>query len=255
MCTLVFAWQAFVDAPLVVAANRDEALDRPSRPPETFDSDPTILAPRDRQAGGTWIGVNDREVFVGLTNRWTDAQLEGDRSRGLLVRDALSRESAEDAARYVERELDARSYEPFNLVVADRSAALFVEYDGGVTIRNVDPGVHAVANTGADGRYAIPDRRREHALDQAENVDRLRAALRPEPGEDAGTWRRRAREAIRDHDYGVCVHGDGFGTRSSSLITIGETVEYQFADGPPCETDYRLVGAELSSARTDEGHL
>jgi len=245
MCTLVFAWQAFADTPLVVAANRDEALDRPSRPPETFDSDPTILAPRDQQAGGTWIGVTDRGVFAALTNRWTDTDREGDRSRGLLVRDTLSRESAEHAVRSVERELDARSYEPFNLVVADRSAALFVEYDGKVAIRSFDPGVHAVANTGADGRYAIPDRRGEHASQQADNVDRLRTALQPEPGEAAETWRRRAREAIRDHDYGVCVHGDGFGTRSSSLITMGETVEYHFADGPPCETDYRLVGTDL----------
>ncbi|MCU4717320.1 NRDE family protein [Halapricum hydrolyticum] len=246
MCTLVFAWQTFAEAPIVAAANRDEALDRPSRPPETFDSGPAVLAPRDGEAGGTWIGVNDRDVFVAITNRWTDVELAGDRSRGLLVRDALGRESAEDAVRYVERELDARSYEPFNLVVADRSAALFVEYDGRVAIRNLDPGVHAVANTGADGRYAIPDRRREHAQRQAENVDRLRTELQPEPGEDAETWRRRAREAIRDHEYGVCVHGDGFGTRSSSLITVGsDGVTYHFADGPPCETDYRPIEADL----------
>ncbi|QSG15786.1 NRDE family protein [Halapricum desulfuricans] len=246
MCTIVFAWQTFAEAPLVVAANRDEALDRPSQPPETFGSDPTILAPRDGEAGGTWIGVNDRDVFVAITNRWTDAELTGERSRGLLVRDALGQESAEDAVRYVERELDARGYEPFNLVVADRAAALFVEYDGGVAVRHFDPGVHAVANTGADGRYAIPEHRREHARKQAENVDRLREDLWPEPGADAETWRRRARDAIGDHDYGVCVHGDGFGTRSSSLLTVGtDGVSYHFADGPPCETDYRPVEVDL----------
>ncbi|QSG06532.1 NRDE family protein [Halapricum desulfuricans] len=246
MCTLVFAWRTFPDAPIVAAANRDESLDRPSRPPETFGSDLRVLAPRDVEAGGTWIGVNDRGLFVALTNRWTDVELRGDRSRGLLVRDALGQESAEDAVRYVERELDARGYEPFNLVVADRTAALLVEYDGNVAVRNFDPGVHAVANTGADGRYTIPEYRGEHAREQAANVDRLRTDLQPEPGEDGRSWRRRAREAIRDHDYGVCVHGDGFGTRSSSLLTIGtDSVEYHFADGPPCETEYRRVEVDL----------
>jgi len=246
MCTIVFAWHVFAETPLVVAANRDETLDRPSQPPETFGSDPTILAPTDQDAGGTWIGINDRDVFVAITNRWTDTDPTGERSRGLLVRDALSQESAADAVRAVERDVDTRAYEPFNLVVADRSAALFVEYDGGVAVRHFDPGVHAVANTGADGRYAIPEHRREHARNQAENVDRLRTALRPEPGEDAETWRGRARDAIGDHEYGVCVHGEGFGTRSSSLLTVGtDGVTYQFADGPPCRTDYRPVEADL----------
>ncbi|MEF8976309.1 MAG: NRDE family protein [Halapricum sp.] len=246
MCTLVFAWQVFPDAPVVAAANRDEATDRPSRPPETLGADPTILSPRDGEAGGTWIGVNDRDVFVGITNRWIDVDLAGERSRGLLVRDALERDSAEDAIRYVEREVDARSYEAFNLVVADPTAALFVEYDGAFAVRNFDPGVHVVGNTGADGRYTIPEHRREHAERQAENADRLRTELQPEPGEDAETWRGRARDAIRDHEYGVCVHSDGFGTRSSSLVTIGEeSVRYRFADGPPCETEYRPVEADL----------
>jgi uncharacterized protein with NRDE domain len=249
VCTLVFAWQVFTDAPLVVAANRDEALDRPSRPPETFGSEPRILAPRDEEAGGTWVGVNDRDVFVAITNRWTGEQRAGDRSRGLLVRECLEQPSSEDAARHVERDLDARRYEGFNLVLADPSAALFLEYDGRLRVRNFDPGVHVVGNTGADGQYAIPNepaRLREAAQRQAENVDHLRTVLQPEPGEDATGWLDRAVSTIRDHDYGVCVHGDGFGTRSSSLVSIGEDgVSYRYADGPPCETDYDRVESQL----------
>jgi len=249
VCTLVFAWQAFPDSPIVVAANRDEALDRPSVPPETVGTDPVILAPRDEEAGGTWIGVSDRDVFVAITNRWIDADRVGDRSRGLLVRDALACESGEAAVRYVEDDLNERTYEPFNLVVADPTGALFVEYDGGLSIRTLDPGVHVVGNTGADGQYVFPAgpaRLREAAKRQADNVDRLRAHLQPEPGEAAGAWLDRAATAIRDHEFGVCVHGDGFGTRSSSLLSVGVGgVSYRYADGPPCETDYRLVDAEL----------
>jgi len=80
---------------------------------------------------------------------------------------------------------------------------------------------------------------------QATNADRLREALQVEAGESVGSWLDRAGETIADHDYGVCVHGDGFGTRSSSLIALGESARYEFADGPPCRNDYRPVEGQI----------
>ena len=68
MCTLVLV----VPEPggvLQVAANRDEFLARPADPP-TPSADGRWLAPRDRQAGGTWLGVNRAGLFVGVTNRF-----------------------------------------------------------------------------------------------------------------------------------------------------------------------------------------
>ncbi|MDR9382369.1 MAG: NRDE family protein, partial [Natronomonas sp.] len=54
MCTLIVAWRVFDDAPVCVAANRDEATDRPSSPPRVREGDRPVLAPRDERAGGTW---------------------------------------------------------------------------------------------------------------------------------------------------------------------------------------------------------
>ena len=246
MCTLVFAWQVFLDAPVVAAANRDELVDRPSEPPTVIEEEPRVLAPRDSEAGGTWIGYNEHGVFVAVTNRWTDREVTSDRSRGLLVRDALRQPSAEEAARFVERDVDGREYEGFNLVLADANAAVYVEYDGGARVRNFEPGVHVVVNVGADGDYTIPAERADAGERQAESADRITAALAPEPGESSTDWLDRAAATISDHDYGVCIHRDRFGTRSSSLVTIGrEGSTYRFADGPPCETEYRRV----------EGHI
>ncbi|MDZ5813317.1 NRDE family protein, partial [Halorubrum sp. AD140] len=106
MCTLTLAWRAFGDAPVALAATRDEALDRPSEPPALRNGDVRYVAPRDAEAGGTWIGVAEDGLVVAVTNRWLDADREGDRSRGLLVRDCLTAASAEAAVRAVERELD-----------------------------------------------------------------------------------------------------------------------------------------------------
>ena len=246
MCTLVFAWQVFLDAPVVAAANRDELLDRPSEPPAVVETEPRVLAPRDSEAGGTWIGYNEHGVFVAITNRWTGHELSGERSRGLLVRDALRQPSAEAATRLVERELDDHDYEGFNLVLADANAAVYVEYDGAIRVRNFEPGVHVVVNVGADGEYTIPADRSEAGERQAESADRIRAALAPEPGESSTDWLDRAGAVVSDHDYGVCIHRDRFGTRSSSLLTIGrEGSTYRFADGPPCETEYRRVEDQI----------
>ena len=242
MCTFTLAWQVFEDSPVVVAANRDERLNRPSEPPARRDWDAAVVAPADGDAGGTWLGYNEHGVVVALTNRWLDTDREGERSRGLLVRDALACESAEAAIRHVESELDGRAYAGFNLVAVDEYAALLVEYDGRRRVSPLDPGIHIVVNVGADGTYAIPDRREEVGERQAANADAVRNALRPEPGEDGGGWLGRAAGVISDHEYGVCVHGDGFGTRSSSLIHVQSGgVMFEYADGPPCETAYESV--------------
>jgi uncharacterized protein with NRDE domain len=263
VCTLTIAWQAFADAPVVVAANRDEALDRPSEPParHATDAGPGFVAPRDAEAGGTWIGVNDVGVFAGITNRWVSVEGGGERSRGLLVRDALGAASAEEATRLVERAVREHRYDGFNLVLADANAATLVEWDGRMRVQPLSPGVHVVVNVGVDGTFFEPKRRPEAGPEQADNAARVREALRPEPGEAVAGWVDRAAAVLADHDYGVCVHGEGpngsFGTRSSSLVTVHRdgTVDYQFAPGAPCETAYEHVEAEPPGTDAGEGQV
>jgi uncharacterized protein with NRDE domain len=246
VCTLVLAWQVFPDAPVVAAATRDEQLDRPSEPPAERDWARPAVAPVDGSAGGTWIGYNDAGVFTAITNRWTAADLAGDRSRGLLVRDVLGESTAENGARRVERAVESHEYEGFNLVVADETAAVYLEWDGGLDVRNFEPGVHVVVNVGADGRYVVGGQRADHAETQGLNADAVRTALQPEPGEASRAWLDRAAAVIADHDFGVCIHGDGYGTRSASLVRLRpDGREYEFAAGPPCETVFEPVAIGL----------
>ncbi|AZH25595.1 NRDE family protein [Haloplanus aerogenes] len=252
MCTLTLAWQVFPDDPVVVAANRDERRDRPSESPQRTEADPVVVAPRDTRAGGTWIGYNEAGLFVGITNRWVDG-LDAERSRGLLVADALREPDALSAARLVERSVDAHEYDGFNLVVADENAAFLFEWGGQFRVNQLEPGVHVVVNTGAalggggavTDTFVVPDdpERADRATEQAENARAVRTALTPEPGEDVTAWLDRAGTVLADHEYGVCIHENGYGTRSSSLIRLsadGETA-YRFAPGPPCETAYQWV--------------
>ena len=225
MCTLIVAWRVFSD-PIVVAANRDEALDRPARPPLAWDDGSGIFAPRDERAGGTWIGTNDSGLFVAITNRRVEIEGAGERSRGLLVTDALGRESATEAVEYVVRETDRATYSGFNLLVADDERAALVEWDGERTENGLEPGVAVVVN---DGQPGVERKRRG-----------VRERVQPRDGETAEEWLDRVRSVLSDHDLGTCLHREGYGTRSSSLVRIDGRgrADWRFTSGPPCETGY-----------------
>jgi uncharacterized protein with NRDE domain len=243
VCTIAFAWQTLSDVPIAVAANRDEALDRESLPPRILETDPTVVAPQDAEAGGTWIGVTERGLLVAITNRYTDEgapDLPAGRSRGLLVRDALRASDAQAAVALVRQEVAEREYAGFNLLVADADDATYLEWDGDLRVEALDPGVHVIVNPGkneADDRAVRL--RDELAVDGGGDGD----AGDADASIDAGAWLDRAADRLGDHDYEVCLHRDEFGTRSSSLLSIaadGRTT-FAYADGPPCETNYTPV--------------
>ena len=67
MCTLVLLRRPGHDWPLVLAANRDEMIDRPARPPARHWPDrPEVVAGLDELAGGSWLGLNDHGVVAGI---------------------------------------------------------------------------------------------------------------------------------------------------------------------------------------------
>ena len=247
MCTLIVAWRAFEEAPVVVAANRDEALDRPSSPPARVEGDTAAVAPRDEEAGGTWLGYNAAGVLVGLSNRWVETELAGERSRGRLVLDLLAAASADDVASALEVAVEAETYEPFNLLAVDAETALVFEWDGTLHVDELSPGVHAVLNAGWDDRFVSVEGHEEAVADQVERARWIREALAVAPGEAVEAWTDRATAALADHDIGMCVHRDGYGTRSSSVVTLyaDGRADYRFADGPPCETAFVTVEAQL----------
>lgn len=235
VCTLILFTRAFADTPLLVAANRDEKLDRPAGPPAiTTRGGMRILCPRDLEAGGTWLGLNAAGVFVGITNRFGGPPRPGVRSRGLLVLDALSHESARSAAEQVAA-LDPRSSNGFHLVIADRAEAHLVWSDTErVTLRVLPPGVQVVTERSFN---AAPTEREAKIQKLLSDLSRDRA---PDDAALEGL--------LSSHDdsglEGICVHVPalGYGTRSSTIVRLEATGARMLqADGPPCETPYRSV--------------
>lgn len=119
MCLIVFAWQVHGDYPLIVAANRDEFFDRPTAACDYWPEAPAVLAGRDLEAGGSWLGIARDGRFAALTNfREGGKQQPKAPSRGPLVADYLTQST--DAEAYLASVAQrAQAYNGFNLLVGD----------------------------------------------------------------------------------------------------------------------------------------
>lgn len=252
MCTLIAFHRVWVDAPIVVATNRDEAYARPSSPPRWQGASPAVLAPVDERAGGTWMGANERGLWVGLTNRRSSAERPL-RSRGLLCRELLDLPDAGSAAAALAALEE--TYNPFHVVIADAERMILVEQeDGRASSRALPPGCHIVTNRPFDETSGEPKARRAR---------RLLALAGLWPAGIGGTapddLEERLGRILADHgDRGegaICLHGVRGGTKSSAVWRVapggGEagasnaspaSVAVAFADGPPCVTPFRRLG-------------
>ena len=255
MCLLILLSRVCDDAPLVVAANRDERLDRPSEPMTILrDSNPRIIGGRDLQAGGTWLAVNEHGVIAGVTNRPTvTGQDPTKRSRGELPLVCATQSSATQAVATLAETIRPLEYNKAWLLVADRNDAFAVGIDAehGPVVRSLGPGVHVLENRpfGAPSpkidhiRAILGDVRWSH-LDDA--VTALRSVLSnhavptgPSAAAEAG------RSDIPLEVGAACVHTPEYGTRWSAIVTVPTAGRptMSYAAGAPCSHPFtsRLV--------------
>jgi uncharacterized protein with NRDE domain len=257
MCTLAIYFQHFADFPVIVAANRDEYLARPTLPPTILSEHPTIVGGKDLRAEGTWLGLNEHGILAGLLNRRNgDAENNPNlRSRGLLCLDVLRHNTARRAADFVASQ-HADEYNPLNLLIAARDAA-FVAYNrfGKLELIELRPGFHLLTNIDIDD-FECPRISRSHNR-FAELGARSDFAANPllHHGELG--------RLLADHSTqldprsgrpnSLCMHLGDYGTRSSSLIFMGRDVtqvNHYFAAGPPCLASYEPAIVPSSSVTT-----
>ncbi|WP_456305265.1 NRDE family protein [Craurococcus roseus] len=227
--------------PTVIGANRDEKLRRAWDPPAAWWPDrPDVVGGRDREAGGTWMAVNDAGVVAAVLNRpGSLGPAPGKRSRGELPLIALEQGTASAAAATIAA-LPAAEWRAFNMVVADREVAYFIRGTGAgrPEALPLPEGVSMV--TALDPNDLSSPRTARH-------LPRFRAATPPDP--DRGDWA--SWEALlADHVFGdtagpaevLCIPptSDGFGTVCSSLVGLrrdGGRV-WRFAPAAPCRVAF-----------------
>ncbi len=244
MCTVVLLIRPGHAWPMLLAANRDEMLERAWDPPAAYwPEQPDIIAGRDRSGGGTWMGVNRprrlrRRVLNRLQAAWGPA-IGKPKPRGELPLLALTVRHGDRGGTEAIAASDASAWRSYNLVLADRFGAIFVRGlgQGRPEVQSLSPGLHMVTAHDPDD----PDSPRV-----TRHFERFQTARPPEPGNRARNWQAiLARTRCRrtgGADQRVVPRG-GFGTVCSSLLMLpasGPPV-WQFAPGAPDMAGFRPI--------------
>ncbi len=247
MCTLAVYLGVSRAYPLIVAANRDEFFGRPALAPAPFPDRPRVLAGRDLQAGGTWLGARVDGVgrIAGLLNRRPEAQRPGsgpgELSRGLLCLEALDAPSIDSFV----AALDARQasrYGGFNLFLAEPGRAIVIDNGAAVRITELEAGLSVLTNLDVN----------DPRCPRLAGATKLFARLQPRivAGEAPEKLVPEFAGVLGDHTgcvdsplSQVCVHTPTYGTRSSSVIFVAAdgNARYFHADGAPCATKFEEV--------------
>lgn len=238
MCLLVVASRVVAGEPLIIGANRDEVLERPSTAVTVLEEGPPrIVGGRDELSGGTWLAVNQRGVCAGLTNQpLGDAKDPSKRSRGELPLFLARHATASEA---VDALITARSPVDYNgswLLVGDRTSLFFVDFTGmsGGTAVALPPGIHVLENR-ALGEPSLKVDLVRAALDDLADGDEVAEGFRRVLADHTNP------EAEERPNAANCVHLDAFGTRSSCIVRVAARTgmpRVWVADGPPCTTPY-----------------
>lgn len=144
MCIVAFAWQVLADMPLCLISNRDEFYYRPASELQVWEHSP-ILAGRDLQSGGTWMGITQSGRWAIITNlRNGMDKAEYPTSRGHIIQAFL--ESNQTPIRFAQAlEQRQREYAGFNLFIGDRQQAVYMS-NRGEAPQVLPKGVYVVSN-------------------------------------------------------------------------------------------------------------
>jgi len=237
---LAILYRIAKNTPILLAANREEDITRPTQFPKIQSGTPRVVCGIDKQAGGTWLGVNQAGLLVTVTNRARVRPPLEPRSRGLLCRELMNSRNARDAAAKAAEELATGRYAGANYLCADGKYAAVIYGGSRVAIVELQPGLHTLStgnlNDAQDDRHEFVRRMLTlHTLDSA--VTFLAVASRAF-----------SRKADAEGRRGVVLKGSGFGTVSSTLLSLPRKIQhsiYQYSDGPPSDRPYEDLSALL----------
>jgi len=253
MCLLAVQYRLVPESPILVAANREEYIDRPSQTPSIQSGKPRVLCGIDQKAGGTWLGVNQNGLFVGLTNRATVTPLFGQRSRGQLAMDLLRCTSSRRALEKAQTEFAKNRYEGCNIIIADAKAGYAIHADERQEVVELQEGLNIIGarnlNDPDDARVQLAKR-----LLTLQTLDSPVKFL-------AVASKVFARAPVGPGRPSMVVRNGDYGTVSSSLIALGvkpRDAIYQFSNGAPDRSKYEdyspmlrdILSRGLREART-----
>ena len=274
MCLVALAIDENRRFPLVIATNRDEFFERPAARMGWWtpaEGGPEILAGRDLQAGGTWLGLtaSGRLALVTNVRRPQDADPDAP-SRGGIVPHWLRTELRPDQF-WMQTSLSG--YAPFNLIAADfrRGDCFWASNDHAIP-RRIERGIFGLSNAALDTPWPKVTKlktRLGEALKTADSVDQLSSLLftaladrEVAPDELLpATGIGRDRERVLSPAF-IRTPDNGYGTRCSTIVItekikrqlVTHVFERTFTAGPGLALLRRTVLKDWPPRYADRSH-
>lgn len=245
MCLILFRFDPSAEHALIAAANRDEAYDRPTARADYWAEQPNILAGRDLEAGGSWLGLSKNGRFAALTNyREGGATPHQGPSRGELVKDFLMGELSPKA--YLDHLAQtAQEYAGFNLLLGN-AQELWHLSNRSVSAQKLPPGYYALSNGPFDAPWpkAIRGKSKLQAcIEQGAKEECLRQLLLDEQLFEEGLPNTGVGDELERLLSPLFIRSSHYGTRSSSLVYLGteqfDFYEYNYPHGALDQLDRR----------------
>lgn len=172
MCIISFNYKEHPRYKLIIAANRDEFYNRPTKEAHFWEDDSDVLAGRDLEAMGTWLGITKNGRFAALTNYRDLAEFHiKKRSRGNIVRHFLT--GSVDAKRYlqsIQREKEA--YNGFNVLLGTIDELYYYSNKENI-IKKIPAGTHSISNHLLNTPWPKVQRAKESLENYVKNNEQL----------------------------------------------------------------------------------
>ena len=236
MCLILFAYKTSPRWPLILASNRDESYARPTQSAGFWTDSNGLLAGRDLDKGGTWLGLTKRGRFAAVTNYREGAQQPNyPKSRGVLVENFLR--GHVQSLDYLEQvRSEQHLYAGFGCLLGDLSNLYFYS-NRSDEIECVQTGVHGLSNAFLNTPWPKLEKGKQqlHRLITAEsslNAEVLLEMLAdrqtfeqdqlPQTGVDSH------REKVLSSKF-IAVD-ERYGTKSSTVIMVHESGDVHFVE-------------------------
>ena len=235
MCLIIVSYKVHPEYPLLIAANRDESYQRPTRQAEYWQIEPSILAGQDLEKGGSWLGMNKYGRIAAVTNYRSGAKLKvSNTSRGLLVSEYLKHKKPSRS--YLDSCLtNLADFDAFNLLLGDVNGLYFLN-SREKTYTQLQAGFYGISNGDFDSNWPKVERAKQqiHELLKADQLDSHEAILTTltdkylpddESLPDTGVgieWER----ALAP----IFITAKDYGTRSSSVVSVNKNDKVRFTE-------------------------
>ena len=240
MGILAIQYQTVPETPVLVALNREENPARLAQPPRIQSGRPRIVCGIDKKTGGTWAGVNQHGLFVAVVNAWKRNVPFDPRSRGVLCKELLYCQTAEEALELGLRELETGCYAGANYLCVDRTSGGVLYGGNEIGMERLKPGLHLLTENRLDDRTDF----RQEFVRRLLTLQRIGSPV----AFLALASKTFARKPDIEGKRGVVLTGPDLATVSSillSLATKNQRSIMQFSNGAPSDKAYEDISALL----------